>query len=1598
MNLPQGATLLTEQEPEQRVNLPAGATLIEEENPDTPTDDQIKSSMMSFGEKTAVAGPFVAAYDKIMEKINGTEQERTRGYLALTYAQVLNLQPSFAYRHKESIDNWFKTRPEEAAKRDAIMAKIRAYNDTGMEGDSYLTRMYKALRRVPFQIQEAAGGIVQYLEESRSGLTPGMSFMYSLASEDEKKAFHAAAEAIEAKNVKTGLAIQKEAKEKQKQWEPDVIPGSFKDVVGMATETTVNNLMLLATLGPFGRGAYLTGFGAQAFGQSYPEQREGGSAFGTATIASLINAGSEVATEFIPSGIYLKPSRRLVEQFVKAQFAEIPGESINQIVNDVVDKVTIRPEMTLAQAIDNVVTTIQVTALSTSALATTTHSVNKVLSKTLAPTHGDIIKQEVDKALLNGDTPQAALKKGIDAAAQTPEGKQIIDDKVNQLKKEAADFEKERSTKPFIIGTEETEQGDVSKFIMADPVTGRTFTVPAIMDTEKGEKVNLIPDSEAVAMEMEKIRLAEDETFDQAVTQFLESGQDADTLIDTLFGQESELTEAQEGDNINVKIDLTEDDYEQITRIKDTFRGFVEEGKFTPGQLVEYRGTFIQGISAKIEQDIGGRFSGELRAKIEADLNNWLTYLYEATNLELTKDKTLQFGKSQTRTDTSLLDKAKKINDDIGEKGSIDLEPIVNLGRSIWEEGHTSYKAFEARAKELLADVWDKVKQFIKEAWDIINNERGSFSTKKTGAQNLITRIIELGGINFGKDYNTRLLRQDKDTERVIRKTGKSPDAMAAILQAEGWQIESSDHMVELLKSGEARKIYAPTKSDEMLKRDAEKEVEAWVKGNLAELGIEYKDVKQIKSELKKAQKEYRAGNKDVKAEVKKNLLWIARRLESLRNIRDSLNLTEEQMRKVSRRNPLLMDAAEFKKYLNAVELRALELAEERHARESLVKLIADKNLQKVDNYRRALELPPINQMNTQQLNTFFELLEMHEDDDVFLTERELETVDRTEFKGVRTWREVRQKIAEKLGIPPEDIKPVHSDWMDSYRWDTALREQGPIYQLVVETMTRKQIAAELRAHEIESEVYAMAKKAHKSSPKTLTEKLIPQDEKIIAYLEAPAEEKSKVAATMTKEELALAHYAQQYYADFLQYLLSIRAIDRGRQNYFTHVRRSFLETVKDEGIKAAFTNYFKNMEQDQIVFNILDDDTGKILPLEKFFQFSMRRTGGLQPTQNFVKAFMTYVNTAEKKRMYDETIPLLDIIAQAVTPQEFTPRGLEIDRSFKTFINKWINNKKGRRISFDSALRQGGKLDVAIRAMQTFTVIRDLGLNIPIGIAATMGEQVTNFVMLGWEGWTKGTARMRTDQGKKIIKKYEGWVGRSVWEELSAPGKQISERLVEGMMSLFRLATVTANKQFLLGSMTDAEFQSGEISEQRLAELRLDMGRFRVVEGTSSLVGSTSVGSAGVQYKKWAVPILRTTVQDNKKTISDLKTKPYGEKMASKEAQEVKRILYISGTMFIVGALIGADDDDDSVFGKLKGRVYREGMTLIQGISPRLWLTSPRVLTFLYQLGDLLESVIRLETYKRTGELKAWNKAKRTFVPVAVAPLINDEKKKERR
>ncbi len=1245
---------------------------------------------------------------------------------------------------------------------------------------------------------------------------------------------------------------------------------------------------------------------------------------------------------------------------------------------------------------------------------------DKVITTKVITTDDQKVKFIYDKtkkqALANGANVVESDRIALDAVAATPEGKAHIEKVVGDLvdlangkpAKERTET-KTASDQPFIFGVNEDQNGEVTSFTMADPVSGETFEVPALKSEDK-DKMTVTPDMEAVNAKIEEIRAGDQE--DAALDKLIQGDEDVDQAVERMFGEAAtpEAAPAVQGTN------------------------FEEEAK--PETVVE---------------------------------------------------------------------RVKQINEKIGEKGSVDLEPLVNLGRSIWAEGHTSIEEFTARAKELLSDVWDKVKDLILQAWNVVNNERGSFSTKKEYDVDEVNDLLSMAAkqdkaleISEAPSYdeirkkaaqmawekiNKKIDFKNRKENAVLKRQGLDDARLLPVFQAINYVVEKGgfdkakllkDYGKETVDELSKRRIGLVRENgtvehdivadqlgyeagDDMindildwkgLNAKAEKQIKEFqykfgdliTASELDEFNellmaeeekimnqltaenrpkparglktfirkktgqVKPKDkmvteydalVEVFRKEAKIARQAFASGKKGELEKSKQKMRWLIKRRKSLKNVRDYFKLTDAEFMSVTnRRNPALMDNYEYKRFLSDIEQKAIELAENRQAKIELMMLIESNRLKKVDNYRQAMQFPTIDKMTTEQLREFAKLLEPFQEDDIFLTKRELETVDRTDLKGIKTIREALERLAKEAGVDVEELNKVKVAALDHFRYDAALRERDPFFDVLVTRMTEAKLGAALRSHDIESKVYELAKKAYKSRERGIFARMIPQDDLIMAFLEAPADRKVAIAEQMTPEEINYAHFIQQYFSESLDYLIATKSLERGRENYFVHIRRSFLENLKDGGLKKAFSELFKTYQQDQIVFNILDDDTGNILPLEKFFQFSLQRTGTMEPTRNVTKAFLVYMHTFEKKKMFDAIIPKLDIYAQALTPIKYTPLGLEIDRSLKTFVNKWINNKKGRRISFDSVIRQGGPLDVGIRALRTFTTMLDLGLSPIIQGTSLLGEQVTNAEMLGTRGMAIGTARIKTDKGKRIVAKYEAFVGRSAWEDFTAPGKEVTERLSDMLFAGFHFSTVLANKQFLLASLSEEEWKNEEISTERLAEMQLDMGRFRVVSGTGSLVGSTSVGDAAMQYKKWAVPVARTLIADGKTLMGNIKD---GKPLDNRAKKELIRFAYLTGAVFIAGAMAGADDtdddtDDESYIGKLKARAYREAMTLTQGINPLIFVGVPRTWTWVKDTVKALKDLVILEEYKTKEGLKGVNELERQFTPGVVRSLPKDE------
>lgn len=780
----------------------------------------------------------------------------------------------------------------------------------------------------------------------------------------------------------------------------------------------------------------------------------------------------------------------------------------------------------------------------------------------------------------------------------------------------------------------------------------------------------------------------------------------------------------------------------------------------------------------------------------------------------------------------------------------------------------------------------------------------------------------------------------------------------------------------------------------------------------------EYRD---LKSKLENTTKEKVAYQKETrklvlqeeKDVVKENLLVrgfkkgvlesnqiFKERERKVRAVADFFGLTQKDISKIfGSKNFRIMTQKEFNNFMEEIYGRAENYAEKRQAVMQVYGTIENLELKKVENLQQAMKLPKIENMSVSQLKQFDDILSQYKIGDEFLSVRKLETVDKTDLAGIKTIREAKERLAKELRVSLEEVNNIKVGEFDQMRWDAVLAERNPFYKMMVDETASAFLNAEARTLKTEDEVNKLIKKARASKDAKPFERIkkafIPTDKQIFDYLESSPEAKKKLAENMTPEELDAAVYIQKKYAEIRDYLVQTDTLKAYRENYVTHIRRGFLEAWQDDGFFKALKETVDQHKQDEAVFNILDQDTGEILPLEKFFSYSMRRTGGLVPTKNVARAFNTYLRSFEKKVALDSIIPKIDIYTHSLTPRTLTPRGLEMDKSLKRFVNEWLNTKKGRTRRI--VAKQGGKLDFTLRSIQAFTYLHDLALNIPVGIASQFGEQITTFVNIGAKNYSRGVYRLTTKQGQDIVQKYKNFVGRSPFEAIHDATKGTGAKFYEALFGMFRDATVRANRVHLLGSLTPKEFSSGVIDPRRLAEIRREKGRYRILENGESIVGATTEGSLFKQYKSWAIPVMNTTL-NNIGTLMKMLARGKGKTaIKSREFQELFRATITAAFVsLIVYATVKDDEKDESFMGTVINKVQRDAMTILQSIDPRTMTSVPRTMTFISDLGIALSDLVQFKEYK-DGSLKGPKELKRAVTPVAVkqlAPKKEEEKK----
>jgi len=204
-------------------------------------------------------------------------------------------------------------------------------------------------------IGQAVGGFMQMLGDMpvdkpmESGM--GLGAGWYTKSEEEKRKIMSKEEEFSKSMAAEGMALYRGATGELRDIQPKVNPGSLKYHVFGAGQSLVRmSAPLAASIGTGSPAPAMFMIGGMVYGDSYGEQREGGSDPRTARWAAAGNALAEGIPEAMALGVITKPGTPFIKRLFKSLGVEELQESFTETIQMAIEKGTINPDMTWGEA------------------------------------------------------------------------------------------------------------------------------------------------------------------------------------------------------------------------------------------------------------------------------------------------------------------------------------------------------------------------------------------------------------------------------------------------------------------------------------------------------------------------------------------------------------------------------------------------------------------------------------------------------------------------------------------------------------------------------------------------------------------------------------------------------------------------------------------------------------------------------------------------------------------------------------------------------------------------------------------------------------------------------------------------------------------------------------------------------------------------------------------------------------------------------------------------------------------------------------------------------------------------------------------------
>jgi|TARA_R100000093_G_C1945523_1_gene74301 hypothetical protein len=451
-----------------------------------------------------------------------------------------------------------------------------------------------------------------------------------------------------------------------------------------------------------------------------------------------------------------------------------------------------------------------------------------------------------------------------------------------------------------------------------------------------------------------------------------------------------------------------------------------------------------------------------------------------------------------------------------------------------------------------------------------------------------------------------------------------------------------------------------------------------------------------------------------------------------------------------------------------------------------------------------------------------------------------------------------------------------------------------PIVEVLRSSLAEASIATRADTNTFIEE-YRKLVKASRKSRKMF--QLVSQDNQVISKLEGDT------SVELTPEQEALYQFTKDFYATVADFMTKEGRI---RRNYFTHIKRGFLESWKEEGFVEAFKNAFRKSEDFRMDASIWEN-LEEIVANQKFNPFSLPRSKeGIPYTKDLSKAMEAYARIYFMKKNMDPMMPATNAIKSLVN----LPRSND-------FIKQYGQALSGRPMD----LKQPKVMKKIINGFIGYTYWRFLALNWKAGLVNTVAGKMEAIIDQEIPNFLLGEARFFRKKGQDILKKQQVMDDDVIETSINmfeGTADKVKAAFFFNMRGGGRLpwGENWIQGAFYLGQLTKEEFKTGEITPERNREILDEIGNiqgpYRFFQ--KPVVARTALGRAFTQMKLWMFGKIGSRVKRYKATFGpEMLKSAWGEKKMNKAQRSTLK------EMVMLGALIYLMLDDEGEDSKVK-------------------------------------------------------------------------------